>query len=419
MRCGFLGLSHLGLVHSTVTASLGWDVVQFSPSREVVSLLNSRGPDVYEPGLRELWQSTELRRTVTADEEQLHICDLLVVAPDVVTSPEGESDLSEVDVLMNTAIKCASVGAPIILLSQVPPGYTRKFSTTREQIFYQVETLVFGLAVQRALSPERIIVGASHGDEKIPEPYAEWLRVFSAPVHVMRFESAELAKISINLFLAAFLSTTNSLAELAESVGADWAEIEPTLRTDRRFGEYAYLSPGLGISGGNIERDLVTFRRLAAASHVNDAVISSFIHHSAYRKHFVVEQIRRTASNGDLVVGLLGLSYKVGTGSTKNSPSILTIQALPTTTFVAHDPIAMLSPGLSNARQCATLEEVIHSAAVIAIMTPWPEYSGLLADSEQVLREKIAVIDPFGVLPTTMFVDSACRHVVLGRGELT
>ena len=419
MRCGFLGLSHLGLVHSTVTASLGWDVVQFSPSKEVVSLLNSQGPDVYEPGLCELWQLTKSRRKVTSDEVQLHSCDLLVVAPDVVTSAEGESELTEVDVLMNTAIKCASGGAPVILMSQVPPGYTRKFSTTRERIFYQVETLVFGLAVQRTLSPERIIVGAPHGGVEIPEPYAEWLRAFSAPVYVMRFESAELAKISINLFLAASLSTTNSLAELAERVGADWAEIEPTLRTDRRFGQHAYLSPGLGISGGNIERDLVTFRRLADASDVNDAVISSFIHHSAYRKQFVVEQIRRTASNGDPVVGLLGLAYKVGTGSIKNSPSILTIQALPTTTFVAHDPIATLSPGLSNARQCATLEEVVHSAAVIAIMTPWPEYSGLLGDFAQVLREKIAVVDPFGMLPATMFMDSACRHVVLGRGEMT
>ena len=29
---------------------------------------------------------------------------------------------------------------------------------------------------------------------------------------------------------------------------------------DKRIGKYAYLNPGLGISGGNLERDLRTFQ---------------------------------------------------------------------------------------------------------------------------------------------------------------
>src|SRR3546814_13469770 len=77
----------------------------------------------------------------------------------------------------------------------------------------------------------------------------------------MRDESAELAKISINMCLVSAVSTANTLAELCERVGADWREIVPALQLDRRIGPHAYLSAGLGISGGNLERDLATVIR--------------------------------------------------------------------------------------------------------------------------------------------------------------
>jgi UDPglucose 6-dehydrogenase len=42
-------------------------------------------------------------------------------------------------------------------------------------------------------------------------------------------------------------------------------EIAPALKLDRRIGPYAYLTPGLGIAGGNLERDLATATLLSEA----------------------------------------------------------------------------------------------------------------------------------------------------------
>ena len=72
----------------------------------------------------------------------------------------------------------------------------------------------------------------------------------------MRYESAEFAKISINTCLSSSVTTANVLAELCEKIGADWSEIVPALKMDKRIGQHAYIKPGLGISGGNLERDL-------------------------------------------------------------------------------------------------------------------------------------------------------------------
>ena len=67
------------------------------------------------------------------------------------------------------------------------------------------------------------------------------LEAFNCPILPMRYESAELAKISINCCLVASVSVANTLAELCEAIGADWSEIVPALKLDRRIGEFSYL----------------------------------------------------------------------------------------------------------------------------------------------------------------------------------
>src|SRR5207249_963250 len=115
-------------------------------------------------------------------------------------------------------------------LSVEAPGFTRRLrgelltSGAAAEIYYQVETLIFGRAVERALHPERHMVGAADPAKPLPEAFRRWHETFHCPVLVMRYESAELAKIAINLFLVSSVSTTNMLAEVCEQIGADWSE---------------------------------------------------------------------------------------------------------------------------------------------------------------------------------------------------
>ena len=63
-------------------------------------------------------------------------------------------------------------------------------------LFYQVETLIFGRAMERALYPERYIIGAADPAAAIPPAYQAYLDLYSCPILKMRYESAELAKIT-------------------------------------------------------------------------------------------------------------------------------------------------------------------------------------------------------------------------------
>src|SRR5262249_28035441 len=174
------------------------------------------------------------------------------------------SCLVPLDQLVDRVIGPVWRGAVLVILSQVQPGYTRALRQRLDDVlgckeislYYQVETLVFGRAVERALKPERFMVGCGDPARPLPASYQELLAAFGCPILPMCYESAELSKIAINVFLTASVTATNTLAEICEHIGADWAEIVPALRLDKRIGPFAYLSPGLGLAGGNLERDL-------------------------------------------------------------------------------------------------------------------------------------------------------------------
>src|SRR6185437_10780244 len=236
----------------------------------------------------------------------------------------GRSDLDGIGRSIESVLPRLGPNALLVVLCQVPPGYTRTIKLASDHLYYQVETLVFGRAVERATKPERFILGCATPEHPLPSALATYLGAYSCPILSMRYESAELCKIAINCCLVASVTVANTLAELSEGIGADWAEIAPALRLDRRIGPHSYLAPGLGISGGNLERDLATVLRLSEQVGSDASLITAFLHNSEHRRDWPLRTLQRhvLAKKPDAMLGILGLSYKENTHSTKNSPAL-------------------------------------------------------------------------------------------------
>ena len=274
---GFVGMTHLGLVSGSAVAHAGFETVCFDPDETLLAGLRKGVLPVLEPGLPELIAGNGSRQCFTADVADIGRCDVVYIAPDIVTDDEGRSDTTVLRGLIDRVGAVLRKDAVLVVLSQVEPGFTRSMSIPEPaRRYYQVETLVFGRAVERATRPERYIVGCADPAQPLDPRYRAVLEAFNCPVLPMLYESAELAKISINCCLVASVSVANMLAELCEGIGADWSEIVPALRLDRRIGPSAYLTPGLGIAGGNLERDLATVRRLAEAHHSDAGVVKAW-----------------------------------------------------------------------------------------------------------------------------------------------
>jgi UDPglucose 6-dehydrogenase len=414
---GFAGLTHLGLVSTAVTASKGFRVIAFDPDAARVRESAAVRLPVDEPRLEELLRDSRSRVVFAECVSALAECDVVYIAPDVPTDGGGNSDLRGVASLIAEVAPALGETAVLVVLSQVPPGFTRSLRFPPERLFCQVETLVIGQAIERATQPERLIVGCADPGVPLPEPYGAVLGAFRCPILPMRYESAELAKIAINCCLAATVSMANTLAELSERVEADWGEIVPALRLDRRIGQHAYLAAGLGVAGGNLERDLATVLRLSAAAGNDAGVIRACVDNSRRRRHWALRTLHGEvlAKNEDAVIGVLGLAYKEGTRSTKNSPSLALIEHLKPWRLRVYDPVVPAGEaGHPRAVAAASALDAARGVDVLMIMTPWPEFRELAPRDLASAMAGQAVVDPYRMLDAVEVTAAGLDYFTLG-----
>ena len=216
----------------------------------------------------------------------------------------------------------------------------------------------------------------------------------------MDYLSAELCKISINMFLTSSVSTTNALAELCEKIGASWSNIYPAVQRDKRIGKYSYLRPGLGISGGNLERDINTIINLADKFGSEKKIFNNFVENSNRRKNWIFDTLNQLYLNKkDTLgnIGILGLSYKENTNSIKNSPALVLINKLKKKTIFLYDPIV---PDIflgKNVVRVHSAIKVFQNIDILIICTPWPEFRKIRnINLLNKIKRKI-IIDPFQI----------------------
>lgn len=416
---GFAGMTHLGLVSGVSASEKGFSVVCFDTDATRIAALARRELPVSEPQLDDLVAKNAARLRFTSTSSDLAACDVVYVAPDVPTDDQGKSDLGPINTLLDLVLDAVRPTTVVVVLSQVPPGFTRSKLRPDRILYYQVETLIFGRAVERALYPERYIVGCADPSYPLPAAYKTLLEAHACPILPMRFESAELAKISINMCLVASVTVANTMAELCEQIGADWSEIVPALKLDRRIGQYSYLAPGLGIAGGNLERDLATVCNFADAHGTDAGMVRAWIANSKHRKGWAAATIRRVLLDQipEAVVAVWGLAYKENTHSTKNSPSLATIANLPEATRLQlHDPqVPASAVQRANCESYATPLAAAKDAEALLILTPWAEYRQIApAEIAATLKGRI-VLDPYGVLDPKAAVAAGLEMHTLGR----
>lgn len=401
----FVGMSHLGINSAAGWATIGRPAVGYDPDAALIESLRAGKPPFFEPGLAEALPGVRF----TNDAAALGECPVVYVARDIPTDDENRSDLRPILELFDRIVPHAQKGATLVLLSQVPPGFTRSLAErvrkTRPdlRVIYQVETLIFGRAIERATKPERFIVGC---DGPLPAEYERGLRRFGCPILPMRYESAELCKTAINLYLCGAVTYANSLSNLCERIGADWSEIAPALRLDGRIGPKAYIQPSLGIAGGNLERDLVTVRDLSRANGVDAGFVELILAYNDRRFRWALEAVNRNLPPNP-TVAVWGLTYKKDTTSLKNSRSIRVIREL-RAKIRAYDP-AVRSIDLPI--ELGGREEILKGADGLLIMTDWDEFSK--ADVSRL--RGLVVIDCVGALESRRRELDGVRYVSMGR----
>ena len=199
-----------------------------------------------------------LKRGVPVSEDP-HRCDVIFVSEDTPIDPQGHRVLGPIHDLIGIA---RTFGKPIVLTSQVPPGFTRSLGI--DNIYHQAETLRIKDAAWRAYNPDYIVIGvAKPSNHELPEGYLRYLYAFQCPLPIVSYEEAEFSKIAVNMMLAAQVDATNRLAAAATRCGASWTLVANILKMDKRIGEEAYLEPGRWQDSKHLMRDDLTLEEIS------------------------------------------------------------------------------------------------------------------------------------------------------------
>jgi len=422
----FLGLSHLGIVSSICWSSKGIQVIALDPDQRLVGDLSRGQFPLYEPGLAELLDASRSNIRFSSDLSLLEDCPLIIVAADVPTSTDNTSDLNPIQQLIDQAVPHLGAGTTLVVLSQVPPGFTRQLGARIRSarpglpfnLLYTVETLIFGDAVNRSLYPERFIVGLERSGLSLPPVYEEKLSRFNCPILPMTYESAELAKISINIYLIGSVTYANQLADVCERVGADWSEITQALRLDKRIGPAAYIKPSLGVAGGNLERDLATVRDLCRTNDVPADYLNALAHANEQRFQWVHRKLNdlvfQVTPHPNLAVW--GLTYKKNTLSTKNSPAIRLISELNGKAAIkAWDPAVPELDCGGAVELAASRDDVLDQTDCLLVMADWDEFAEPDLDALRKRMRRPLIIDCTGLLQQKASELAGIQYVTMGR----
>ena len=279
---------------------------------------------VFEPGLDKIFKKKNKLFKITSDNKDLKYAKIIFLAKDVKTDNDNNIILAESVKLLKLTDKI-SKDKILVIMNQVPVGFTRNIKWKNDKIYHFVETLVFGNAVKRATNPERIIIGKHRHDTKLDRVLKNLLSLYECPIIEMTYEESELTKGYINTYLASQLATTNFLSEICSKYSARWSVIFSAIGLDKRVGNYGYYKPGLGISGGNIERDLKTLSKLGRKFKIKKTLPDFLLESSNYYKNFILRLVKKKKMKK---IAIFGLTYKDKTLSVKNAPQLKIINSL-------------------------------------------------------------------------------------------
>ncbi len=411
MRVGVIGTGHVGLITCATLAKVGHHVTGSDTDEEKIALLQGGTPPFYEPGLSELVaeQLSSGRLAFTAEIAEA-VTDAAMIFISVGTPPRasGEANLLAVEQSATEVARHAQGRCVVVEKSTVPTGTARRLRMAiqrtrpedikRFEVASNPEFLREGKAIDDAMEPERILVGADSewAFQAMREVYDHWIRQGCRYIET-DLATAELAKHASNGFLALKISYINALARLCERANADVTKVAEAMRSDSRIGEY-FLDAGLGYGGSCFPKDLQAFSHLARQLGYDFSLLDEITKINNEAVEATLDKILDALWNlEDKRIALIGLSFKPETDDVRFAPALTIAKRLVEqgATVVGYDPQA----GRTAKAELPEIEiapnpyEAAEHAHCLVLCTEWEEFRNLDLKKLREIMEYPVVVD--------------------------
>ncbi|WP_417314170.1 nucleotide sugar dehydrogenase [Cycloclasticus pugetii] len=420
MKINVYGAGLSAWVAAACLAKVGNDVAICEMSATEQKGLNKISTVRDEPNLlQQLEQQIDSGRLVRCSQEALPEAEIhwLAFQPEQQNKAEGVMDqLCQADqggVLVVNQCNFA-VGATLDLQGRLG---------AKGSVVYIPDNLQEGSAIQGFSHPNRIILGLDQ-DKALVKARA-LLRPFSNGLDALQLMSsreAEFTKFAITGMLAIRLGYVNELANLADQLDVDISVVQEGMGADARIGAH-YLSPGCGFGGKNFHAYVSKFSGIFQQQQ-QQSLLKAVVGANEVQKELLFRKLWQHY-NGDLqgkVVAIWGCSFKPGTASIDNAPSIKIINALLAQGVQVniHDPEAV--PNLKKyytnerlIRYFKTPMDAVGGADALLLVTEWALYwSPDYAQLAEVMKERL-IIDGRNIFDKQVLKQHAFYYYGVGR----
>lgn len=402
MHIAIIGTGYVGLVTGACFAEFGNFVTCVDKDTEKIERLKQGIIPFYEPGLEDLVRrNLKEKRLEFTTEIDRAVEDSLVIFIAVGTPPRGDgsANLEYVEEVAREIAKNMKNYKVIVTKSTVPVGTGMRIRKIIEEnqerrvnfdIVSNPEFLREGSAIEDFMRPNRVVIGAeSDAAISIMKDLYRPLYLLETPFVITDIVTAELIKYATNSFLATKISFINEMSTLCEAVGANVNVLAKAMGLDGRIGP-KFLHAGIGFGGSCLPKDTKALLKIAEEVGVNLRIVRASVEANQWQRERLCNKIIEIleSKGADLIVGILGLSFKPNTDDIREAPSLYLIGRFLERGFKvkAYDPAAIentrkIYPEIEYASDAY---EAAKDSDALVIVTEWNQFRNL--DLERIKR---------------------------------
>lgn len=421
MDIAVIGAGYVGLVTAGGLTYLGHKVRLGEANEERVALLQNGEVPIYEQGLPDLLTRASERDLISYHASNVDAADgaqfvfLCLPTPE---SADGRADLRYIHAVVDQLATEVREDTIFVVKSTVPPGTVADLRKrladlgSAARLVSHPEFLREGRAVEDFLEPDRIVVGAYEDEDA--EKVADLYRSLDATIVRTDPTSAEMIKYASNSYLAARLTFVNTLANVAEAVGADVLDVITGMGLDHRIGPH-FLQPGPGYGGSCFPKDTAALIGVAEDAGYQFDLLRAVIEADEAQRFRVAEKVRQAAGGGlhRRRIAIWGVAFKAGTDDVRESPALRIAEILTAdgAEVVGYDPEA----STQQFPMADSPVEAARDADVLLVATEWPEFNTVDLGSVAEVMKGYRIVDARNLLDPKAVRAAGLDYWGLGR----
>ena len=442
MKVTVFGSGYVGLVTGACLAEVGNKVMCVDVDPAKIDLLNSGGVPIYEPGLTEMvTRNREAGRLLFTTDAKAGVDfgEIQFIAVGTPPDEDGSADLQYVLAVAQSIAEHMTGFKIVVDKSTVPVGTGDKVAarireTLAERgadfdfdVVSNPEFLKEGAAIGDFMKPDRIVVGTENprSIDAMRQLYAPFNRNHERLLF-MDIRSAELTKYAANAMLATKISFMNELSNLAEILGADIEKVRIGIGSDPRIG-FQFIYPGCGYGGSCFPKDVQALEKTALGIGYTPQLLTAVEAVNNRQKELLFKKIH-DYFKGELAgktVALWGLAFKPNTDDMRAASSRTLMEALwdagaSVRAFdpIAHEEATRIYGDRDDLQICASADEAIDGADVLAVVTEWIEFRSPDFDEIRAKLRHPAIFDGRNLYDPQAVSRSGLAHYSIGRRPL-